>query len=182
MGTIPFGPRQQAAKWKPALLSFRPSRYIGFIALAAVVGATWLFSDLWYGGALRGISKRAIAGPSITVVDGDTLRIGGESYRLVGLDTPETGRNAKCESERTCGEAATQRLREIVAGGSLNLERVSCACRSGSEGTSACNHGRLCGVLKAQGRDVAEILISEGLARRYNCGAASCPPRGSWCG
>jgi hypothetical protein len=36
-------------------------------------------------------------------------------------------------------------------------------------------------VLKARGRDVGAILISEGLARSYVCGASSCPPRSSWC-
>jgi hypothetical protein len=35
------------------------------------------------------------------VIDGDTVRLtGGQTFRLVGFDTPETGRNARCSYER----------------------------------------------------------------------------------
>jgi hypothetical protein len=37
------------------------------------------------------------------------------------------------------------------------------------------------GVLAIRGKDVAEILIGEGLARRYVCGATRCPKREKWC-
>jgi hypothetical protein len=47
----------------------------------------------------------------------------------------------------------------------------------GTEGTPRCNYGRSCGVLAIRGKDVAEILIGEGLARRYVCGATRCPKR-----
>ncbi|MEX2127114.1 MAG: thermonuclease family protein [Xanthobacteraceae bacterium] len=155
-------------------------RYIGFVAIAVVAGAAWLASDQWYGGVPTNLSEPAVAAPIVTVVDGDTLRVGGETIRLVGLDTPETGRNAKCEGERTRGEAATRRMRELVASGGLDVKRVACACKPGTEGTSACNHGRLCGELKAHGRDVARILIAEGLAHEYVCGTTGW--RRSWCG
>jgi endonuclease YncB( thermonuclease family) len=101
---------------------------------------------------------------AIEVVDGDTIRAGGRTFRLVGFDTPETGSRARCESERTLAAAASRRLRHLIAGGGLDLERVACSCRLGTEGTPACNHGRLCGALRARGRDVGAILISEGLA------------------
>jgi endonuclease YncB( thermonuclease family) len=118
---------------------------------------------------------------AIEVVDGDTIRAGGRTFRLVGFDTPEMGSRAKCESERTLGAAASRRLRELVAGGGLDLEPVACACRPGTEGTPACNHGRACGTLKARGRDVGAILISEGLARPFVCGSTSCPAQQGWC-
>ena len=51
----------------------------------------------------------------------------------------------------------------------------------GTEGTRRCNHGRLCATLTAAGREVGAIMIAEGLARRYVCGATRCPPRGTWC-
>jgi endonuclease YncB( thermonuclease family) len=117
----------------------------------------------------------------IEVVDGDTIRFGTQVYRLVGFDTPETGLQSRCERERTLAAAATRRLRQLVAGGGLSLERVPCACQPGTEGTQRCNYGRLCGVLTARGRDVGATLIAEGLARRYECGARSCPRRESWC-
>jgi endonuclease YncB( thermonuclease family) len=118
----------------------------------------------------------------VSVIDGDTVRFDGATYRLVGFNTPETGRQAQCDGENALGRAATLRLREIVAAGSLDLERVSCACRSGTEGTQACNYGRLCGILKSGGRDVGGILIAEGLAHEYTCRGSSCPRRRSWCG
>jgi endonuclease YncB( thermonuclease family) len=118
----------------------------------------------------------------IRVVDGDTIRANGQVYRLVGFDTPESGIRAQCESERALAARATSRLRQLVAAGGLRLERVPCACTSGTEGTPRCNYGRLCGVLTAASRDVATTMISEGLARRYTCDETRCPRRQSWCG
>ena len=118
---------------------------------------------------------------SIFVVDGDTVSADGKHYRLVGIDTPESGPRAKCAAEREKAERATKRLIDIVAGGNLTLDRVSCNCPPNTEGTSACNYGRLCGVLKSNGRDVAVVLVGEGLAKRYLCNADHCPPKQSWC-
>jgi micrococcal nuclease len=116
----------------------------------------------------------------VEVLDGDTIRIAGQTFRLVGFDTPETYR-AQCPSERELGNRATFRLRQLVATGGLDLERVACACRPETEGTPRCNYGRSCGVLRAGGRDVADVLVAEGLARAFVCGRTSCPPRQSWC-
>ena len=124
------------------------------------------------------VSPRAA---SISVVDGDTVRANGQTYRLVGFDTPESGSLARCERERKLADAATNRLRQLVTNGQTALERVSCNCRPGTEGTQQCNHGRLCASLRADGQDVGTILISEGLARPYVCGQSGCPRRQSWC-
>jgi endonuclease YncB( thermonuclease family) len=102
-----------------------------------------------------------IAPGQIEVLDGDTIRAAGETFRLVGFDAPETYR-AKCPSERELGNRATFRLRQLVAVGGLDLDRVACACRTGTEGTPRCNYGRSCGVLTARGKDVGAILIAEG--------------------
>jgi endonuclease YncB( thermonuclease family) len=112
---------------------------------------------------------------AIEVVDGDTIRAGGRTFGLVGFDTPETGSRARCEHERTLAAAASRRLRQLVAVGGLDLERVACSCRPGTEGTPACNHGRLCGTLSARGQDVGAILISEGLGEAI-CMRASIVP------
>jgi endonuclease YncB( thermonuclease family) len=116
----------------------------------------------------------------VEVLDGDTIRLAGETFRLVGFDTPETYR-AQCPAERALGNRATFRLRQLVTGGGLDLERVACACRRGTEGTAACNYGRACGVLTVRGEDVGAVLIAEGLARAYTCGRSSCPARQTWC-
>jgi endonuclease YncB( thermonuclease family) len=118
----------------------------------------------------------------VDVMDGDTIRADGRVYRLVGFDTPENGSNARCETERALAERARSRLRQIVAKRrGLRLQRVACACRTGTEGAQSCNNGRLCGLLTAAGRDVGAILISENLARSYLCGKDTCPKRQSWC-
>jgi endonuclease YncB( thermonuclease family) len=123
----------------------------------------------------------AMSPGSIRVVDADTIFFNGKSYRLVGYDTPEGGPRAKCAAERELAARAVRRLRQIVAGGSLRLQQVSCGCPDGTEGTDRCNHGRLCAVLTVGERDVAQILIGEGLARRYSCRGDNCPPRQPWC-
>jgi endonuclease YncB( thermonuclease family) len=115
------------------------------------------------------------------VIDGDTVRFQGMVYWLSGFDTPERGDKARCDDERRRANAAAARLRGLIAGGNAHLTRVACSCRQGQEGTRNCNFGRLCGVLLIGGRDAGQILISEGLAHRYVCGATSCPPRRPWC-
>jgi endonuclease YncB( thermonuclease family) len=121
-----------------------------------------------------------MSGP-IEVVDGDTVRQQGITFRLVGFDTPERGDRARCDDERQRAEKATQRLRSLISTGNENLTRVACACRAGEEGASRCNYGRLCGVLTVSGRDAGQILISEGLAHQYVCSGTSCPRRQPWC-
>jgi endonuclease YncB( thermonuclease family) len=116
----------------------------------------------------------------IQVVDGDTVRAGGQVYRLVGFDTPESGDRAQCPSERILAARATVRLRELLAG-KVELKRVPCSCHPGTEGTPQCNYSRLCAKLSIDGRDVGELLIAEGLAHRYVCGSTSCPRKQGWC-
>jgi endonuclease YncB( thermonuclease family) len=119
---------------------------------------------------------------SISVVDGDTVRSGEQTYRLIGFDTPERGDLARCARERTLAQQAKQRLQQLVGSGQVTLQRVACACKPGTEGTSRCNYGRLCATLRADGQDVGAILIREGLAHSYVCSGTGCPRRRSWCG
>ena len=117
----------------------------------------------------------------IEVVDGDTVRRDGEIFRLVGFNTPESGLNARCSSEQGLAAKATDRLQQLLSEGAPKLQRVSCACEPGTEGTRRCNYGRLCGKLTVDGRDVGSILIAEGLAERFECWSTSCPRRKEWC-
>ena len=131
--------------------------------------------------------KSVVAAPtsiSVHVIDGDTISLGDgrPNVRLVGFNAPETGNRARCEAERHKGEAAKQRLRELVTIGRPDFQQIACACAPGTEGTDACNFGRRCGTLQVNGVDVGATLIGEGLAVRFICGATSCPtlPR-PWC-
>jgi endonuclease YncB( thermonuclease family) len=120
---------------------------------------------------------------SFTVTDGDTVRMSdGTRVRLVGFNTPEKF-EPQCSREAALGARASERLRELVASGTPTVTRIACSCKPGTEGTDKCNHGRRCGTLRIDGRDVGDILISEGLAVPFVCGDTSCPatPR-PWCG
>ena len=50
------------------------------------------------------------------ITDGDTIKINGEKFRFVGIDTPETHQKC-CIGGRVwaCGKAATEKLRELIA-------------------------------------------------------------------
>jgi micrococcal nuclease len=103
----------------------------------------------------------------LVVVDGDTIRDAqGVSHRLLGYDTPETFR-AKCAAELKLGKQAQARLGQLIASGEARL------LQSGRRD----KYGRSLSTLTVGGRDVREILISEGLARPYD----GRTKRGGWC-
>lgn len=100
------------------------------------------------------------------VVDGDTIKAPyGVTYRLLGFDTPETY-FAKCDAELELGLAAKERLEELLRTSEVTV------IESGKRD----KYGRTLAYLKADGRDVGEILIGEGLARPYHG-----EKRKSWC-
>ena len=119
----------------------------------------------------------------IRVIDDDTIRVYHHqpNVRLVGFNAPET-RNAACPAEFELGSRATRRLRDIIKLGNLDFTYARCSCPTQTQGTFACNYGRDCGTLRANGRDVGAILIEEGLAVPFVCGPTHCPktPR-PWC-
>jgi endonuclease YncB( thermonuclease family) len=125
----------------------------------------------------------SIDAAEISVIDGDTIRVHHKqpNVRLVGFNAPET-RRAACPAERELRDKATRRVRDLVRAGRLDFEFVACSCPPGTEGTERCNYGRHCGTLKANGRDVGQILIAEGLAVPFKCGATRCPATPKpWC-
>lgn len=99
-----------------------------------------------------------------TVVDGDTIRVRNGRVRIMGLDAPEL--HARCPQEAVMARQATERMRQLIAGG-VALEP------HGHD-----RYGRVLAVVTdAQGRDVARVMIGEGLARAYSGGR-----REGWCG
>ena len=101
-----------------------------------------------------------ISSASIYVIDGDTIDVDGNRFRLVGLDTPETYR-AQCDYDLALGGAATARLVELVGSGSV----LDLAVLPGRD-----KYGRGLARFFVGGRNVAEILTSDGLARAYEGG------------
>ncbi|RWX35252.1 thermonuclease family protein [Rhizobium leguminosarum] len=163
-------------------------RDVAILALIMMVGLVYsVFETGPVQSFLGTVSKSSHAmGPvdqAFTVTDGDTVHVAGEraGTRLIGFNTPEKF-SPQCEYERKLGERASSRLRELIKSPNVQLTKVPCACPAGSEGTDACNHGRSCGVLKVDGRDVGQVLIGEGLAVPFICEGNRCPrtPR-PWC-
>ena len=102
------------------------------------------------------------ASGALQVIDGDTLIIGAEKIRLVGVDAPEIS-GAKCPAERALGRLAADRLRMLTKGKSVDVDR------SGFD-----RYGRTLAVILVDGDNVGSALIAEGYARRW-------PQRRGWC-
>ncbi len=100
------------------------------------------------------------------VVDGDTIRLGQRRVRLIGIDAPELA-GAQCDSERAVGERAADRLLVLVNAGAFDLIGHRLSDRDG--------HGRDLRLLVRNDRSLGDVLIEEGLARRYYGSKAS------WC-
>jgi micrococcal nuclease len=100
------------------------------------------------------------------IVDGDTIRFSGTKIRVEDIDTPEI-HDYECESELERGLRAKSRLLELVNEGPFNI--VS------NGGDDVDQYGRKLRHLMRNGLSLGELLIDEGLARRYAGG------RRSWC-
>ena len=112
------------------------------------------------------VAAEQVAARHIYAVDGDTIDIGTQRFRLVGFDTPETYQ-ARCSYEKALGDLATARLRQLVAEAGV----VDVVVLPGLD-----RYGRGLARLYVGGTDVKDILIAEGLARPYNGGR-----RSGWC-
>ena len=132
--------------------------------LAAYAGAMLRIALIILGLCLSAVSSPVVAQARCRAVDGDTLRCGDERVRVMGLDAPEM--HGRYPAEVRLARAARARMAILVAGG-ITIHP----------------HGRdryrrlLAVVRDRQGRDVAAVLIREGLARPYGG-----ERRRSWCG
>lgn len=101
------------------------------------------------------------------VVDGDTLWLNGENIRLKDFDTPEP-QTQICggAAEVALAHQASARLLDLLNGNEWTIERF------GYDSTSS---RRTLATIRVNGRDVGDILIAEGLARRWPNG------REFWC-
>lgn len=112
----------------------------------------------------RADGGRTIEGQNIRVIDGDTFDLNGERVRVAGIDAPET-HPSRCPQEAALGAAATQKLAELLRGGTLWVsgERID-------------RYGRSVRTVRVNGEDVADAMIGSGLARSYDG-----KQRQSWC-
>lgn len=95
------------------------------------------------------------------VVDADTIWLDGVNYRLAGFDAPEEYNNA-CggNRERRLARQATRRLAELLNSQPWQIQSLGQADR----------YRRVLANLYVSGEDVGNILIREGLARRWRDG------------
>lgn len=106
------------------------------------------------------------SGQRITcVVDGDTFWFRGEKIRIADIDTPELS-PPRCQRERELGLAAKQRLLDILNSGPLSLEAAE---------RDEDRFGRKLRIVYRDRRSVGDILVAEGLARKWQ------GLRRSWC-
>ncbi|WP_064713530.1 thermonuclease family protein [Rhizobium bangladeshense] len=99
------------------------------------------------------------------VVDGDTFWFRGAKIRIADIDTPELS-PPRCERERQRGMAAKQRLLEILNSGPLLFKRAA---------QDEDRFGRKLRVVHRGDRSVGDILVAEGLARKWEGSGQS------WC-
>jgi micrococcal nuclease len=137
-------------------------------AILALAVAAWAISP-----ALAADPQLSMCGnrpntPTKTcLVDGDTLWLAGENIRLRDFDTPEP-QTGICggAAEVALAHRASARMLELLSGNGWTIERF------GLDGTRS---KRRLATIRIGGRDVGDILIEEGLARRWPNG------REFWC-
>ena len=100
------------------------------------------------------------------VVDGDTFWFRGETIRIADIDAPEVS-PPRCQREADLGEATTRRLQSLLNAGPFTLVAVA---------RDQDQYGRKLRIVSRGGRSIGEMLVAEGLARRWD------GPRRSWCG
>ncbi len=86
-----------------------------------------------------------------TITDGDTLKQGGATYRLWGVDAPEA--KQVCPDGWPAGSLATTRLQALTAGRSI-------VCQEKDRD----RYGRIVAICRASGEDLGAIMVREGLA------------------
>ena len=68
---------------------------------------------------LRGSNTERICGSDIKVIDGDTIELQGNKFRLMCIDTPESYYNGKkqycLDNETDCGKLAKDAMEKLIA-------------------------------------------------------------------
>jgi micrococcal nuclease len=149
-------------------------------ALFASIALTQAYYSGWFttkSSPIRFMNTEAHAGESVSfnrchigggyncVVDGDTIWLSGKKVRIADIDAPET-HDYGCPEEKSLGDRATARLKEVLESGPITLESIN---------RDKDQYGRLLRIVLVNGESVGTTLVREGLARWYEGG------RRPWC-
>ncbi len=89
-----------------------------------------LLPALWLMAGLVSMDGSAALGGEAEVLSAETLRVGGQTYRLAGIDAPEPAQRCRLAGKLfSCGAVAKAALMDLVAGS----RAVSCAPLPGTE-------------------------------------------------
>lgn len=109
------------------------------------------------------------------VLDGDTVEVdamffpkelGHIRVRIEGIDTPESGGRAKCESERQRAKDAKQFAKDTLLGKKIIVDKV----KTDKYG------GRIVGEITVDGKQYRAMMIEGNMAKPYDGGT-----KDSWC-
>lgn len=148
--------RKRFSLWAVALVAVALT---GFLALPAEGDPTPAPASEQSSGK-SSAAERPSAARQIRVIDGDTIRdmAADITYRIVNIDTPETGSRARCVAERELGNRATQQARTLITeAGIVDVRPTGRIDR----------YGRTIAYVVVDGRDLGETLIAAGLARPW---------------
>ncbi|MFM6852942.1 MAG: thermonuclease family protein [Sphingopyxis sp.] len=140
------------------------SRHTSF-PIAALIGA--VLAAAIYPALARATPPATMLTGRVSVVDGDTLRMGDARVRLYGIDAPERAQH--CDDgagvAMPCGMMATARLADMVDG-----RIVGCEPRNTDR------YGRLVAICWAGGRNINRAMVQTGWAEAYRAYAIDYVP------
>ena len=115
---------------------------------------------------------QTLDGRAAVILDGDMVAIGAERIRILDIEAPGIS-EPECEREEIFALRSRQRLAELVRSGPITIQR------SGRD-----RLGRtLARLFLADGREIAAILVAEGLALPWqDSPEAKASRRQHWCG
>jgi endonuclease YncB( thermonuclease family) len=129
------------------------------VGVQASAMVRFLFAFLFALSPIAGQAQSVVG--AAAVIDGDTLDVNGQRFRLFGVDAPEIQQScSRGQEDWACGTDAGRQLATLIAG-----RTVRCETRD----TDA--YGRIVAVCRAGSMDLAQAMVQTGFAlafRRYS--------------